>query len=174
MANMFDMGSESSLFNSENADIFGKGRLLLSNISIVGPCLKWTNDFNELKKFVREFIGLKGRWSAPGGGPKQFRCPIEDVSLTWYHEKQQTLIFQGKNGELLKTILVRKVGEVASTTNESQPKNINAKPIMDQVLSTDRNKVSRIRKLLTILLELYLIELIEVAAATQSYPSAKI
>lgn len=84
---------------------------------------------------------MKGRWSAPGGGPKQFRCPIEDVSLRWYHEKQQTLIFQGKNGELLKTILVRKVGEVASTTNESQPENVNAKPIMDQVLSTDRSKV---------------------------------
>ena len=137
VSDVFKMSSDNLLFNFENADIPEEVRLLLSNMCIVESRLKWTSDFNELKRFVREFISLVGQWSTPGGGSKQFRCPTADVSLTWYHKKQQTLVFQGKNGELLKSTLIRIIGEAPSpTTNESQPENI------DQVPSTNRTDVS--------------------------------
>ena len=136
-----NMSSDNSLFIFDNTNISEDSRLLLSNICMVESRFKWTSDFNELKRFVREFIGLVGRWSTPGGGSKQFRCPTKDVSLTWYHKKQ-TLLFQGKNGELLKSILVRMIGEATSpTANDNLLENTKEKPTTDHVLPADQTNV---------------------------------
>ena len=59
---------------------------------------KWFGDFDQLKKFVQK-LGLQGEWSSPGGSAKKFSFDL--VTLTWYSNKN-SLLLQGKYGELLK------------------------------------------------------------------------
>lgn len=69
--------------------------------------LKWLSDFDSLKKFMKESIGLRGKWSTPGGSSKQFKGNNVELVLTWYHKKQKTLLFQGNDGNLLKEKLIK-------------------------------------------------------------------
>ena len=80
----------------------------LVNMVYDGKRLKWTNDFESLKKIIEESFGLRGKWSSPGGGSKRFKSINANLSITWYHKKQNTLLFQGKDGNSLreKCILV--------------------------------------------------------------------
>ena len=63
---------------------------------------KWFGDFDQLKTFVQELC-LQGEWSSPGGIAKKFSCDL--VTLTWYSNKN-SLLLQGKYGELLKENLL--------------------------------------------------------------------
>lgn len=76
------------------------------NLEYDGKRLKWTNTYESLKKYVKEKIGIRGKWTSPGGGSKKFISSDHNLSLTWYHKKQQTLLFQGREGNNLKETLI--------------------------------------------------------------------
>ncbi|CAB3981890.1 Hypothetical predicted protein [Paramuricea clavata] len=79
----------------------------LSNLEYDGKKLKWRNDrFAELKKIVEDSLGIKGKWSSPGGGNKRFKEENGQLILNWYFKKQCTLLFQGTEGGGLKNKLI--------------------------------------------------------------------
>ncbi|CAB4024220.1 Hypothetical predicted protein, partial [Paramuricea clavata] len=55
-----------------------------------------------LKAFVAEVLDLNGKWCSPGGGSKRFTSSNAELTLTWYSGKQNTLLFQGKDGNLIR------------------------------------------------------------------------
>ena len=65
-----------------------------------GKRLEWTNDFASLKKIITESIGLKGKWSSPGGSSKKFTSLNAELSLTWYQGKKNTLVKTVKTANL--------------------------------------------------------------------------
>ena len=71
-----------------------------------GERLIWTSDLETLKKFVEGTIQQHGKWSSPGGATKTFKSDNNRLTITWYRGKQSTLVFQGKDGPLLKEQLV--------------------------------------------------------------------
>ena len=78
----------------------------LENLLLKGERLIWTSDLETLKKFVEGLIKQYGKWSSPGGETKTFKSDNNRLTITWYREKQSTLVFQGKDGPLLKEHLV--------------------------------------------------------------------
>ena len=78
----------------------------LSNLEYDGKKLKWRNDFAELKKFVEDSLGIKGKWSSSGGGTKRFKEENGQLILNWYFKKQCTLLFQGTEADGLKNKLI--------------------------------------------------------------------
>ena len=62
----------------------------LSNFIYEGKKLKWRKNFEQLKKFIQDSLGIKGKWSSPGGGAKRFKSQLL---------YQQTLLFQGTEGD---------------------------------------------------------------------------
>ena len=78
----------------------------LENLMLKGERLIWTSDLKSLKKFVEETIQQHGKWSSPGGATKSFKSDNNRLTITWYGGKQSTLVFQGKDGPLLKEHLV--------------------------------------------------------------------
>ena len=47
--------------------------------------LKWKSDLERLKNFRTETIGIKGKWTAPGGNSKRFKSQsgqFQSVSLS--------------------------------------------------------------------------------------------
>ena len=78
----------------------------LSNLEYDGEKFKWRNNLTELKKFVQDSLGVKGKWSSPGGGNKKFKEEDGQLILNWYFKKQSTLLFQGAEADGLKNILI--------------------------------------------------------------------
>ena len=70
--------------------------------------------------FFETVVGLNGKWTSPGGNSKKLSNCKSNITITWYYGKQRTLIFQGKEGYLLKDILI-KFCEVNSTLKYSEP-----------------------------------------------------
>jgi hypothetical protein len=62
--------------------------------------LKWVGNLNSLKKFISDSIGLEGKWQSPGGYAKHFICGNMGLVFTWYANKQNLLIFSGKDGTI--------------------------------------------------------------------------
>ena len=56
---------------------------------------------------MKDSIGLRGKWSSPGGNSKRFKSSNLDLVMTWYFKKQQTLLIQGKDGNSVKEKLVK-------------------------------------------------------------------
>ena len=82
-----------------------------------GTCIKWTNDLESLKNFVENIIGLVGRWKSPGGKSKQFVSCDFDLVMTWHPGKQNTLLFNGKDGELVRKFLISTLNTSTDTLN---------------------------------------------------------
>lgn len=80
---------------------------LLHNVVWDNKKLKWKNDLDSLKIFFKESIGVKGKWSSPGGGSKKFKSSDGQVQATWYYKKQQTLLLQEKDANILKENLIK-------------------------------------------------------------------
>ena len=78
----------------------------LENLLLKGERLIWTSDLETLKKFVEGTIQQHGKWSSPGGATKTFKSDNNRLTITWYRGKESTLVFQGKDGPLLKEQLV--------------------------------------------------------------------
>ena len=76
-----------------------------------GNRIKWTQDLDSLKYFIENIVGLNGRWRSPGGKSKQFNSINADLSITWYPGNQNSLLFQGKDGIVLKDFVVKMLEE---------------------------------------------------------------
>ena len=76
------------------------------NLVYDGKRLKWNNNFGELQKFLKNIVGLNGKWTSPGGNSKKFKSSNSDLTITWYYGKQKTLLFQGKEGYLFREFLI--------------------------------------------------------------------
>lgn len=87
-----------------------------SDLLYDGKRMKWTNCFDSLKKFIKEIIGLSGKWTSPGGNSRKFKSTNADLTLTWYYGKQKTLLLQGKDGDTLKEILINACESAATPT----------------------------------------------------------
>ena len=83
--------------------------------------LKWEGNFNGLKNYIKESLGLEGKWTSPDGNAKKFKATNKAITITWYSRKQYTLIFQGKDGDDLKCELINKIETelAAESTHES-------------------------------------------------------
>ena len=57
------INSDTKLFNQSNFNV-GKVCLELNNFSYNGK-LKWINDYDSLKKFIKDSLKLRGKWSTP-------------------------------------------------------------------------------------------------------------
>ena len=72
-----------------------------------GIRIKWTNDLCSLQNCIENVVGLTGKWHSHGGGAKRFTDSNNSkLIMTWYPGKQNTLTFNGKEGESFKKILV--------------------------------------------------------------------
>ena len=101
---LFDK-SRKEIVNSSTIGIDFLGNALsndLVDIIYEGTRLKWCNDLDSLKAFVAEVLDLNGKWCSPGGGSKRFTSSNAELTLTWYSGKQNTLLFQGKDGHLIR------------------------------------------------------------------------
>ena len=95
--------SNNCLYNIEFSTLhIDKDCKELANMVYDGKRLKWINDFDSLKKIIEESLGLRGKWSSPGGGSKRFKSTNAKLNITWYHKKQNSLLFQGKDGNSLR------------------------------------------------------------------------
>lgn len=110
------MADGRALLSSDECIDSGLGKLNLQSIRLEDVIpnlvydqtrLKWLGDFESLKKFVKDCVGVLGKWSAPGGGSKQFRSENGEFVLTWYCKKQKTLVFQGGDGNAFKEKLIQ-------------------------------------------------------------------
>ena len=116
-------------FNVANLDrdafIFQKYNL---NLSYDGIRLKWNNTLKELQEFFQNTVGLNGKWISPGGSSKSYIDADFDLIANWYPGKQNSLLFQGKDGSLLPEFLINLFTQVAVLNypdkNQSQSDNI--------------------------------------------------
>ena len=143
--------AKGSVFGSTIAD-----RLKNSNVSqiddkiitVVNGKLKWNEDFESLKYFIKTTLNLTGKWSSPGG---HLKLSDEDSGrlIVRFYTNSASLLFQGDEGKTLNNILIEKiVGKLESVQdiiNESGNNNICAsleetllcKSISTSNLSTD-------------------------------------
>lgn len=94
-----------------------------------GGRLKWIKNLESLKKFFDDVLGLRGKWSSPGGNSKKFKCNNLDIVVTWYHKKQQTLLFQGKSGYRLKEELINLIGSRVNANEETTVEEVENKDV---------------------------------------------
>ena len=71
-----------------------------------GHRIKWTQDLDSLRLFIKNVVGLYGSWRSPGGKAKQLNSTNADLSMTWYPGKQNSLQFHGKYGILFREYLL--------------------------------------------------------------------
>ena len=74
----------------------------LANVIYDGSRLKWCNDLISLKTFVAEVLRQSGKQCSPGGYSKKFISSNAELTLTWHQGKQNTLLFQGNDGNLVR------------------------------------------------------------------------
>jgi hypothetical protein len=110
-----------------------------------GTRIKWSQDLQLLKNFVENIVGLRGNWSSPGGKAKRFTSVNFDLIATWYPGKQNSLLFQGKDGDLLKNYLVSVLditcaGQTTTDTDTDFMTNI-----ADSVFETETAEISPVK-----------------------------
>ena len=52
-----------------------------------------------MKDFIKNVVGLNGKWKSPGGRAKQCEGLDCDFVMAWYPGKANSLLFHGKDGE---------------------------------------------------------------------------
>jgi hypothetical protein len=95
--------AKGSVFGSTIAD-----RLKNSNVSqiddkiitVVNGKLKWNEDFESLKYFIKTTLNLTGKWSSPGGHLKLFDEDSGRLIVRFY-TNSTSLLFQGDEGKTL-------------------------------------------------------------------------
>lgn len=90
------------------------------HLNLIYDCkrIKWTNNFELLKEFMERNVKEPGKWTSPGGNSRRFTSLNSDLCLTWYFNKQKTLLFQGKTGVSLREILVNLCEKITSTAGD--------------------------------------------------------
>ena len=74
----------------------------LSNMFYDSTRLKWAGDFESSKKIMSDVFSFQGKWTSPGGISKKFTSSNAELSLTWHSGKQNSLLFQDKDGYALR------------------------------------------------------------------------
>ena len=74
----------------------------LSNLSLNGTRLIWSGDFATLRDITSNTFGLLGKWTSPGGYAKKFTGSNAEIKITWYPRKLNSLVFNGKDGLVLR------------------------------------------------------------------------
>ena len=94
-------------------------------ITAVSGKLKWNDDFESLKYFIKTTLKLTGKWSSPGGHLKL--CEEDSGSLNVrFYTNSASLLFQGNEGKILNNILIEKSAgkrESDQVINESNNNN---------------------------------------------------
>ncbi|CAB4013704.1 Hypothetical predicted protein [Paramuricea clavata] len=74
--------------------------------------LKWLNNFEDLKLFVKTTLQIEGTWSSPGGYLKAFSEDPESVLIRYYTDTK-SLLFQGDRGKKIKNFLIGKIASIS-------------------------------------------------------------
>ena len=77
--------------------------------------LKWKENYEALKDFVKKILKLNGKWSSPGGHLKLF-SEAQDSIIIRYYTNSTSLLFQGEKGESFANILIQKLSTMHSNT----------------------------------------------------------
>ena len=65
---------------------------------------------------IANVLGLNGKWTSPGVNSKKLSDSKSNTTITWhYYGKQRTLLFQGKDGYVLKNVLINVCGTTTPT-----------------------------------------------------------
>lgn len=113
-----------------------------SDLTYDGKRLKWNKNFEDLKYFFEIVVGLNGKGSSTGGNSKKLSNCKSNITITWYYGKQRTLLFQGKDGYLLKDFLI-KVCDANSTLKYSEPQSSSKQADFDEVACAMNVSVER-------------------------------
>ena len=81
--------------------------------------LKWKSDLERLKNFMTKTVGMKGKWTAPGGNSKRFKSQSGQFQVTWYFKKRSTLLFEGALDEELAIRLKEMLNASQDNVSES-------------------------------------------------------
>ena len=109
------------------------------NLSYDGIGLKWSNAFEEFQRFFRNTAGLSSKWISPSGNSKRYIDNDFDLIANWYRGKQNSLLFQGRDGSLLKEFsinLFTQASVLNRPDNETQSPADNVDIIENRSLST--------------------------------------
>ena len=75
-------------------------------LSYDGKRFRLAGNLESLKHFVENGVKLLGIWTSPGGSSKMFTCSYQDLTVTWYSGKQNTLMLKGTTSlELADTLI---------------------------------------------------------------------
>ena len=85
-----------------------------------GKRLQWNKSFEDLKKVIANVVGMNGKWTSPGGNSKKLFDNKSNITITWHYGKQRTLLFQGKDGYVLKNFLINVCGTTPTNRLEFQ------------------------------------------------------
>ena len=55
----------------------------LSNLDFDGKKHKWRNDYKQLQIFIQDRLGIKRKWSCPGGSSKRFKAKEGEFILNY-------------------------------------------------------------------------------------------
>ena len=66
----------------------------------------------QLQIFIQDRLGIKGKWSCPGGSSKRFKAKEGEFILNWYFKKQSRVLFQGTQGINFKSKLIEQLENV--------------------------------------------------------------
>ena len=86
-----------------------EARALINSLDLTydGKRIRWTRTFEGLQDFVAKVLEEQGKWSPKVSSSRKFTSSISDLGLTWYYNKQKTLLFQGNSGTNLREILIK-------------------------------------------------------------------
>ena len=79
--------------------------------------IQWSNSFESLVYFVENAINEQGKWSSKISSSRRFTSSISDLHITWYYNKQKTLLFQESKVRILKHFLMRECEYVSLSTS---------------------------------------------------------
>lgn len=51
--------------------------MAMNGLTFDGETYRWVTTFNDLKNFVEELLGIKGKWTSPRGDAKLFQSEGE-------------------------------------------------------------------------------------------------
>ncbi len=64
-----------------------------NGLTFEGETYRWLATFKDLKNFVEELLGIKGKWTSPGGDAKLFQSEGEgEFVLKWYGPRSKKLV----------------------------------------------------------------------------------
>ena len=96
---------------------FIRNHIKSSDLSYASKRIRWSNSFESLQYFVENAINEQGKWSSKISSSRRFTSSISDLHITWYYNKQKTLLFQGTFGMDLKNFLIQECEYVSLSTN---------------------------------------------------------